>query len=126
MSYFVTGATGFIGRFLLENLLKRQGTIYVLVRESSLGKIDELKHKVGDREGRIVPVVGDLTQPKLGISDNDMAQLKGKIKHFFHLAAIYDLSAPEDAQVKANIDGTRNAVKAAEAMAAGCFQHVSS
>ncbi|MDV7399765.1 SDR family oxidoreductase, partial [Arthrospira platensis SPKY1] len=53
-------------------------------------------------------------------------QLKGKIKHFFHLAAIYDLSAPEDAQVKANIDGTRNAVKAAEAMAAGCFQHVSS
>ncbi len=126
MNYFVTGATGFIGRFLLENLLKRQGSIFVLVRESSLPKIDDLKQRVGDREGRIIPVIGDLTQPKLGISENDLAQLKGKIKHFFHLAAIYDLSAPEDAQVKANIEGTRNAVKAAEAMQAGCFQHVSS
>lgn len=126
MSYFVTGATGFIGRFLLENLLKRQGSIFVLVREASLPRIDDLKRKVGDREGRIIPVIGDLTQPRLGISDNDIAQMKGKIKHFFHLAAIYDLSAPEEAQVKANVEGTRNAVKAAEAMGAGCFQHVSS
>ena len=38
MTYFVTGATGFIGRFLVERLLERSGTIYVLVRKGSLKK----------------------------------------------------------------------------------------
>ena len=40
MNYFVTGATGFIGRHLVEELLKREGTIYALVREGSRGKIE--------------------------------------------------------------------------------------
>ena len=41
MAYFVTGATGFIGRFLVAELLKREGTIYVLCRASSLDKLDD-------------------------------------------------------------------------------------
>ena len=43
MAYFVTGATGFIGRRLVERLLdQRQGKVYVLVRESSMGRLDDL------------------------------------------------------------------------------------
>ena len=42
MTYFVTGATGFIGRRLVERLLERKGKIHVLVREDSLGRLDEL------------------------------------------------------------------------------------
>ena len=43
MAYFVTGATGFIGRRLIERLLeKRQGRVYVLVRASSLERLDDL------------------------------------------------------------------------------------
>lgn len=126
MAYFVTGATGFIGRYLVENLLKREGTIYVLCREASLGKVEALRKKVGDLDGRVVPVMGDLTQPKLGLSDADLAMLKGNVKHFFHLAAIYDLEAGETEQVLTNIEGTRNAVNAAEAIKAGCFHHTSS
>jgi hypothetical protein len=34
MSYFVTGATGFIGRFLIDKLIQRDGPIYVLVRKA--------------------------------------------------------------------------------------------
>ena len=64
MAYFVTGATGFIGRRLVERLLeKRQGKVYVLVRESSTGRLDDLierwtiivgavgrrAHRAGDR-----------------------------------------------------------------------------
>jgi len=42
MAYFVTGATGFIGRHLVEQLLKRDGDIHVLVREGSVDRLREL------------------------------------------------------------------------------------
>lgn len=43
MNYFVTGATGFIGKRLVKRLVeqKRKGTIYFLIRESSLDKVPE-------------------------------------------------------------------------------------
>ena len=59
MNYFVTGATGFVGRHLVEQLLKREGTIYALVREGSRDKLDALIERL-DAGDRIVPVVGDL------------------------------------------------------------------
>ena len=40
MSYFVTGATGFIGHNLIPHLLKRRGKIYVLVRKGSREKLE--------------------------------------------------------------------------------------
>ena len=67
MNYFVTGATGFIGRHLVAELLKRDGTIYALVREGSRGKLDALAQRLDAPEGRIVPVAGDLSKPGLGI-----------------------------------------------------------
>jgi len=126
MSYFVTGGTGFIGRFLIDNLLKREGTVYVLVRKSSVKKLDELRGRWGEDEKRVVAIVGDLAKPRLGVSSGDLGKLKGKVKHLFHLAAIYDLSADAESQERANIDGTRHAVEFAEAVDAGCFHHVSS
>jgi NAD(P)-dependent dehydrogenase (short-subunit alcohol dehydrogenase family) len=118
LAYFVTGATGFIGRHLVERLLAREGDIYVLVRESSLGKVEE---RWGD-EPRIKPVVGDLAQARLGV---DPEQLP-KIDHFFHLAAIYDMTADEEANRIANVEGTRHAVELANAIETGCLHHVSS
>ncbi len=126
MSYFVTGATGFIGRHLVSNLLKRKGTVHVLVRKSSQKKLDALVERMGWDKKRIVPVVGDLAKPRMGLSADKVAGLKGKIKHFFHLAAIYDLAADAASQVTANVEGTRNAVELADAINAGCFHYASS
>ncbi|MBK8323258.1 MAG: SDR family oxidoreductase [Betaproteobacteria bacterium] len=126
MSYFVTGGTGFIGRFLIDKLIARGGTIHVLVRKNSLRKLDALRPRWGADAKRVVAVVGDLAKPKLGIAPADLAKLKGKVDHVFHLAAVYDLSADAASQEKANIDGTRNAVQFAEAIQAGCFHHTSS
>lgn len=126
MSYFVTGATGFIGRHLVANLLKRKGTIHVLVRRGSQKKLDALIERMAWDKKRIVPVLGDLAKPRLGVSAEKAAELKGKIKHFFHLAAIYDLAADGPSQLVANVEGTRNAVALAEAVNAGCFQYASS
>jgi thioester reductase-like protein len=93
MAYFVTGATGFIGRFLVGNLLKRGKPIYVLVRRGSQKRLAELRARHGTDDRQIVAIVGDLAKPGLGIADADVRKLKGKIEHFFHLAAVYDLEA---------------------------------
>src|SRR5919106_1495636 len=125
MSYFVTGATGFIGRHLVECLLAREGTIYVLVREGSRGRLEELRSRWRVDEDRVVGVVGDLAEPRLGC-DEAIGELQGKVEHFFHLAAIYDMTADAESQRVANVEGTRNAVRLAEAIDAKHFHIVSS
>jgi short-subunit dehydrogenase len=125
MRYFVTGATGFIGRHLVSELLKREGEIYVLVREGSRARLEELLSSWEGGGERIVPVIGDLTAPALGVSDADRERLKG-VEHFFHLAAIYDMSADEESNNRANVDGTRHAVELANELGAGVFHHTSS
>src|SRR6476659_6109183 len=94
MTYFVTGATGFIGRHLVERLLEREGDIYVLVREGSTEKLERLLGSARGRSERIKPVFGDLSQPQLGIDEAAREQLAG-VDHFFHLAAVYDITADE-------------------------------
>ncbi|HEY4280785.1 MAG TPA: SDR family oxidoreductase [Conexibacter sp.] len=125
MTYFVTGATGFIGRHLVERLLEREGDVYVLVREGSIERLAELTARWG-ADGRVRPVVGDLSLPRLGLSDAQVAELRGNVDHFFHLAAVYDMTADEERNRVANVEGTRNAVELANALDAGLLHHVSS
>ncbi len=125
MSYFVTGATGFIGRFLVQELVdNREGPIFVLVREGSLARLDLLIRRWGG--DRVVPVVGDLSAEDLGVDPEWVAQHRGDITHFFHLAAVYDMTADDAANDALNVEGTRNAVGLAGALEAGCFHQVSS
>jgi NAD(P)-dependent dehydrogenase (short-subunit alcohol dehydrogenase family) len=126
MNYFVTGATGFIGRNLVQRLLKREGTVYALVRAGSRGRLEELRTSFGPDGARVVPIAGDLATPGLGVSEEDLLTLRGDVDHFFHLAAIYDMTAGAEAQEIANVEGTRHAVELAGAIEAGCFHQISS
>ncbi|MFN3862244.1 MAG: SDR family oxidoreductase [Roseateles sp.] len=127
MQYFVTGATGFIGKRLVKKLLSRRGsTVYFLMREESAAKLPDLLAYWGVSKTRAIPVYGDLTAKKLGVAADVIKSLKGQIDHLYHLAAVYDLSADEEAQVAANIGGTRSMVEFAQAIDAGHVHHVSS
>ncbi|MEZ5123946.1 MAG: SDR family oxidoreductase [Solirubrobacterales bacterium] len=127
MAYFVTGATGFIGRHLVEVLLdQRDGDVYVLVRDGSTGRLEELIVRWGHAE-RVKPVIGDLSLPRLGVRDEDLARLRDVgIEHFFHLAAIYDMTVDDERNEQLNVGGTRHAVELANELRVGHLHHVSS
>ncbi|MGH3316599.1 MAG: SDR family oxidoreductase, partial [Nocardioidaceae bacterium] len=126
MAYLVTGATGFIGRHVVEELLRRRDAeVFVLVRPGSLPRL----HQLTDRwlePNRVAPVTGDLTEPRLGVDETWVEEHRGRIDHVVHLAALYDMTASDERNEQLNVGGTRAAVDLAEALEAGCFHHVSS
>ena len=130
MAYFVTGATGFIGRFLVQELVdNRDGEIFVLCREGSRGRLELLREEWTAQGGdgdRVIPVIGDLSEPDLGIDPEWIDDHRDDIEHFFHLAAIYDMTASDEMNETMNVGGTRNAVALAGKLGAGHFHQVSS
>ena len=82
MAYFITGGTGFIGRNFIDKLAAREGDIYILTRAASMQKFEELQDRLGDHGKRLIPVTGDLREPLLGLGEQAIAELQGKIQHF--------------------------------------------
>lgn len=119
-TYLLTGGTGFVGRHLVERLIKRpDARVLVVVRRQSASKLD----RYGDR---VQPVIGDLTDDLLGVEKAERDRLRGSIDHFVHLAAIYDMTADEASNHASNVGGTREALALAADLQAGVFHHVSS
>ena len=126
MSYFVTGATGFIGRRLVTELVNnRRGTIWVLVRPGSEAKLEKFRYR-WNNSSRIKAVPGQLTEGALGVDPEWIEDNRGKIKHFFHLAASYDMTATKEQNDALNTGGTTHALDLAAALDAGCFHITSS
>ena len=127
MIYFVTGASGFIGKRLVRTLLSHPGsTVYFLLRDPSAERLAKLRGYWEAGGNSTIPVAGDLTKPGLGVAADDFAVLKNRVDHVFHLGAVYSLDADPATEMTTNVDGTRNAVRFAEAIGAKRFHHMSS
>jgi NAD(P)-dependent dehydrogenase (short-subunit alcohol dehydrogenase family) len=122
-TYLVTGGTGFIGGYLVAELLKRDGDIVVLARASSRPKVDAMLAGTPGAAGRVRQLVGDIASPGLGLSESDTEMLRGV--ELFHMAAVYDIEASEAANRLANVDGTRHVVDLANRAQVARLHHMS-
>ncbi len=110
----LTGATGFLGAFLLEALLQRtSATVYCLVRAPQLERATERiqenlrRYRREADADRICPILGDLALPGLGLAADVGDPLADRIDAIFHCGAVVKWSYPYRALKGANVDGTR-------------------
>lgn len=121
-SIFLTGATGFLGSFLLHELLKKtQSKVYCLVRakddEEGIRRIQSNLEKYrlwnDAYNDRIVPVVGDLARPQLGLTDKAFKELTLKIDVIYHNGALVNFIYPYESLKAANVEGTKEVIRLA-------------
>lgn len=121
-SLFITGATGFVGKVLVEKLLRSCPgieTVYLLMRPGFRdGKSPDrrLKEFFQSRAfkfastplllHKIVAIAGDMTKPGLGISPEDRHLLAEKVSVIFHSAATVKFQGPLKEFIKQNVLGT--------------------
>ncbi|WP_405166769.1 amino acid adenylation domain-containing protein [Nocardia sp. NBC_01499] len=118
----LTGATGFVGAYLLRELLDRtDAVIWCLVRAGTAAEArDRINHALqryrlwGDApESRIVPVPGDLAEPSLGLSEDSHAWLAERIDVIYHNGAHVNHLEPYARLRAANVEGTREVLRLA-------------
>ena len=138
-SVLVTGATGFFGAFLLDELLRITGPdtrFYCLVRNRTAEQ-DRPANRVLETlkfyglasqsiEDRIIPVIGDLTQPRLGLERDEYQQLAEKIDLIFHCAASVNYVYPYSLVKPHTVDGTLEVIKFACTATTKTVQYMSS
>ena len=124
-TYLVTGATGFIGSNLVQRLLARGESVHAIVREGSRERFEATaQHWPGGEKLKLVS--GDLLEPMMGVSEEWIAEHRGKIDHAFHLAAIYDMTASEARNEELNTGGTAHLLELVAELQPGTLHHVSS
>src|SRR6202161_1923501 len=122
----LTGGTGFIGPFLMKSLLEQtRAKIHVLVRSSDekQGKqrLRDAMESIGPCpvglmelfEARVIPVCGDLGQPKLGLTQDEWEFLASELERAFHNGATVNYLFNYELMRDANVLGTNEVVRLA-------------
>ncbi|MEM8722528.1 MAG: thioester reductase domain-containing protein [Cyanobacteria bacterium P01_G01_bin.39] len=118
----LTGATGFVGAFLLSELLQQTAAdIYCLVRaDSTEAAHTKVKNCLQSYQlwqedfwSRIIPVIGDLSQSLLGLSDAQFLKLATDIDAIYHNGAWVHHGLPYGVLKDANVGGTQEILRLA-------------
>ncbi|WP_053174338.1 thioester reductase domain-containing protein [Nonomuraea sp. SBT364] len=116
----LTGATGYLGGFLLaELLLRSDGPIYCLVRKDTKEALNRvaasLSARGADPRGvrRLTMVRGNLAAPRLGLSDGQHLELARTVDAIYHCGAMVNMVAGYPLLKKPNVDGTMEILRLA-------------
>ncbi len=120
-SVFVTGATGFVGAFLLRELLESEIVAYCLVRADDAGQAMQRLVTTLDGYGLwkpdyaplLNPVVGDLTRPLFGLDEEIFDQLADRVDAICHSGALVDWMRPLEDYIGPNVVGAHEALRLA-------------
>ncbi|MEP0914663.1 thioester reductase domain-containing protein [Leptolyngbya sp. GB1-A1] len=119
---FLTGATGFLGAFLLNDLLQQtQAQIYCLVRASNpeQGKARIIKNLEGygiwhgQYSDRIVPILGDLEKPYFGWTEDQFIAYADLFDSIYHSAAYLNFVYAYSELKASNVLGTQEVLRLA-------------
>lgn len=141
-SIFITGATGFMGKVLVEKLLRscpEIGTIYLLVRSKKgvdpvtrlhslldCKLFEPLAREQTNFRDKVVPIVGDITEPGLGIINSDRQLLIRDVSIIFHSAATVRFDEHLKLSVQMNMVGVQRMLELARQLPhLEVFEHVS-
>ncbi|XP_050504527.1 putative fatty acyl-CoA reductase CG5065 isoform X3 [Diabrotica virgifera virgifera] len=139
---FITGGSGFLGKLIIEKLLRSCpgiGKIYVLLRprkgkaiEERLEKIIEspifnpLRHQNPDALRKLIPIKGDVSELNLGISKEDRELLVNTVNIIYHSAASVRFDDFLKDAIILNVRGTREVAKLAlDLKSISIFVHIS-
>lgn len=120
--YFLTGATGFLGVYLLHELLQRtRADIYCLVRATSptegLARIKKklMRYQLWNEKDsdRIIPITGSLSLPRLGIAPRVFDRLAEKLDAIYHCGSWVNIIYPYSVLEAANVTGTQEVLRLA-------------
>lgn len=125
MNIFITGATGFIGGKIIEDLLPQSDKIFVLAR-SEKKALELLEQFTEEQQKQIQVLYGDITYPDLGLSTYVQEKLEDQIDVLYHMAALVKFDQELKEELFAiNYEGTKNTLKLAEKIKVKRFLHVS-
>ena len=138
-SVLITGTTGFLGSFLLDHLLRATGRdtrFYCLVRDRDLGQ-DKSSNRVLETlesysldsqsaDERVIPILGDLTRPRMGLDNGQYQRLSEEIDLIFHCAASVNYTYPYTTAKPHTVGGTLEALRFACTATPKPVQYISS
>jgi thioester reductase-like protein len=109
---FLTGFPGFIAGRLVKRLAMEGARFLLLVQPAFMERAREEVARIASETDAPADsfslIEGDITQPDLGISPQEIERARSATTIVFHLAAIYDLAVERNLAMRVNVEGTRN------------------
>ncbi|WP_405959453.1 amino acid adenylation domain-containing protein [Streptomyces sp. NBC_00024] len=118
----VTGATGYLGAFIVVEAIKRtEAMVHCLIRaeneEAAWERMEQTlrTYHAWDESyrSRMRMVIGDLAKPRLGLDDEDFAACASEIDVIYHSGAVVNFTYPYEAARPANVEGTKEVLRLA-------------